>query len=395
MSIKVTLVKPSDRRFFLARWNDPITDLIKTLSTKCTVRREAERFAARLEDELNSSKFQRSDRITWAEFRKRYKEEVSAGKAKSTGYKTESMFNRVESEHHPKYLSAVANENFISMYAAKMRESQARPFTIRGHLAELRKVLIWAKRMGLTPRVPHIEMPTTVSKMKGRAPTAEEFERIMATVEKSPEIVEPEFVEGWKHYLEGMWLSGLRMTESMLLHWTDDSHLAVDFSHKRPMFRIQAHAEKGRRFRLLPMTPDFAEFLAKTPVKERRRFVFNPLTRPRSKRKGSHRPLAQHVGKVVTALGKKAKVKVADNKFASLHDFRRAFGFRWAKLVLPQILQELMRHEDIKTTQQFYIGELAESAADIVWQAYSNTSGNKPADTHSSDSRRTTKRRTK
>jgi len=96
---------------------------------------------------------------------------------------------------------------------------------------------------------------------------------------------------------------------------------------------------------------------------------------------------AERVGQIVVEIGKKASVVVnRDNdgnvKYASAHDLRRSFGERWAAKVMPQILMELMRHEDIKTTMRFYVGRNAQRTADILWDIHSkisdcgNTSGN-------------------
>ncbi len=56
-------------------------------------------------------------------------------------------------------------------------------------------------------------------------------------------------------------------------------------------------------------------------------------------------------------------------KYASAHDLRQSFGERWAALVMPQILTQLMRHESIDTTMKFYVGRNAEKAADALWEA--------------------------
>ena len=42
-------------------------------------------------------------------------------------------------------------------------------------------------------------------------------------------------------YLRGLWLSGLRLGESMALRWEDaPGAILVDLSGRRPMFRIPA-----------------------------------------------------------------------------------------------------------------------------------------------------------
>ena len=164
----------------------------------------------------------------------------------------------------------------------------------------------------------------------------------------------------WQHYL-----SGLRLSESLLLSWEPDAVLSIDLSGKHPKLRIQAEAEKGHRDRLLPITPGFATFLLHTPVKERAGSVFrlNGLITEEA-------ITAKRVGRTVSAIGKRAGIVVnkADGKFGSAHDLRRAFATRWAGLVKPATLQLLMRHESIETTLKYYVHQNADDVADELWR---------------------------
>jgi integrase len=83
--------------------------------------------------------------------------------------------------------------------------------------------------------------------------------------------------DAWKMYLKGLWLSGLRLVESRILSWDEESSFAVDLSGRHPRFRIYGEAEKGGKDRYLPMTPDFAELLSTTSPRDRFGFVF-PMT---------------------------------------------------------------------------------------------------------------------
>ena len=134
------------------------------------------------------------------------------------------------------------------------------------------------------------------------------------------------------------------------------------------MFRIPADAEKGNRDRLLPMAPEFAELLENTPEAERIGLVF-PLMRRRERYSGQVK--LEHASATISDIGKKAgiKVKSETGKCASADDLRRAFGQRWAARVMPQILMQLMRHEDVNTTMKFYVGREAEATADVLWEA--------------------------
>lgn len=138
--------------------------------------------------------------------------------------------------------------------------------------------------------------------------------------------------------------------------------------------RESGEVEKGHKDRLHPVAPEFAEFLMATPGAERHGSVFRPapLLPGRSRRLGM-----QQVGRVISSVGKAAKVKVAEKsgvvKFASAHDLRRSFGERWAPRVMPQVLMELMRHESIDTTLKFYVGRNAEATAAALYAAVSGT----------------------
>jgi integrase len=231
--------------------------------------------------------------------------------------------------------------------------------------------------MGVLPKVPDIHWPKGAKGhklMRGRPITAEEFERMLAAVPKIRQRNSPL----WTHYLTGLWLSGLRLEESTILSWDDESPITIDLSGRHPRFRIYAEAEKGRKDRLLPMTPDFAEFILKTPTEERVGPVFKitgfltgePVTLKR-------------ISRTASAIGKKAGVVVnkAEGKYASARDLRRSFGTRWASRVKPATLQLLMRHKSIETTLKYYVDQDADDVADELWKAHSgsgNTLGNTP-----------------
>jgi integrase len=151
-------------------------------------------------------------------------------------------------------------------------------------------------------------------------------------------------------------------------HWDCDAPLFLDLSGKHPQLRIWAEAEKGRQDRKLPLTPDFAEWLLHTPEAQRRNRVFPILTR--------HSPrlmLPNEEGRVISAIGKKAGVIVNKDagKYASAHDLRRSFGTRWAKRVMPAVLQKLMRHATIETTLRYYADLDADELAEDLWHEYS------------------------
>jgi integrase len=223
--------------------------------------------------------------------------------------------------------------------------------------------------------VPKIQRPKRAKinkKSKGRAPTEDEFKRIMDAV---PKVVGPQRASSWRHIIEGLWWSGLRLGEALELWWDRDDKVRIDLAGGRPVLRIPAELEKGHQDRLLPIAPEFAEFLLKTPPEKRTGLVF----RPAAERNRGGRLTPNHVIKVISAIGEEAKVVVnveartGKVKYASAHDFRRAFGDRWALRVMPPVLMQLMRHESIETTMRYYVGRNVEATADILWEAYNRS----------------------
>lgn len=203
------------------------------------------------------------------------------------------------------------------------------------HLRHLKAALAWAVKMGLLVKLPAVVMPKRRkgSLAKARPVTGEEFDRMLLAIPEALarkvrnketgqwEMKPPsaEIAEAWKGYLKGLWLSGLRLEESMILSWETDSPFHIDLTGRRPVFVIRAEGQKSRRDEILPMTPDFAEWLRSTfPEAQRRGLVFKLGV------------LSNQVSKIVSTIGEKARVVVnrEEGKFASAHDLRRAFGTR-------------------------------------------------------------------
>ena len=109
----------------------------------------------------------------------------------------------------------------------------------------------WAVSMKLLAKCPEVKlpkMPRGQTMMRGRPLTLEEFERMLAAVPK----VRPNDAPRWQHYLTGLWLSGLRLEESLIVSWDQDEPFAVDLSGKHPKFRIYAESQKAPGMRCCP-----------------------------------------------------------------------------------------------------------------------------------------------
>jgi len=384
--IRVHVVKYPDRDNLVMRYKDPMSGRVVSRSTGATKRKEAEKAAAKWEAELQEGRWAPRNKTTWEGFREQYEDHVLPGLAERTAGKVAAVFNWIEAALNPQRLADLT-ESRLSYLQSQMRKRGLAEATIKGNMAHLAAALRWAERVGLIPKAPRIEMPKrakAAKMMKGRPITGEEFERMLAKVpavltegmnrqRRQPKGPSDAASASWRRYLTGLWLSGLRLAESLELTWDRDDKLRVDLDGRRPMLRIPAELEKGNQDRLLPMAPEFAEFLSETLPEARAGYVFNPQPiRPeRCRRLGE-----QEAGRIIAKIGKAANVKVdADPrtgrvKYASAHDLRRSFGERWATRVMPPALMELMRHESIDTTLRYYVGRNAQATADVLWEAH-------------------------
>jgi len=388
--IKVTVMRYPDRRHLVLAFVDPVSNKRKARSAKTENEGDAWKAAAAWEEELRGGIQCPPSKITWQQFRQRYETEYLASlKPKTVGAATDAL-NIVERHLNPDRLCKV-NATALSTLQAKIKATGVKETTIGSVLRHVRAALGWAKSVNMLREVPKITMPKGAKgrRMKGGALVGEQFERMLGSVEtvlfptskrtdkRRPKgILPPEkaearrqTVEAWKRYLTGLWLSGLRLGESLALSWELDAPFAIDLSGRRPRFRILGEAQKSGRDELLPLTPDAAAFFLATPEAERVGPVFKLVNR-------FGQPYTAHeVGNIVAQIGKKTGVVVAKGKTASAHDLRRTFATRWAKRVAPAILQKLMRHARIETSMTFYVDLDADEMADELWANHPPTAG--------------------
>ena len=389
------------------RWIDPLTGKRCRKAAGTHKLAEAQRRAGALQNELRAGKYAPASKLTWQDFTWRYSDEVLPGLARKTAAQAATAFNAVERILRPRRLIDVTADR-LSHFDTRLRLEGKSPATRRSYLAHLRAAMKWAVDVGLLVRLPKFPKVARVKgqkMMKGRPITPEEFERMLAQVprvlaaedRKHPDEagqrrpkreVNPAAVESWRHYLRGLWWSGLRLRESLDLSWDARAGLSIDLSGQYPMIRIRAHAQKSGREELCPVAPEFAEMLLATPPGQRRGRVFRLLG---ARDKEVRCPI--WVSKLVERIGRAARIKVDERtkrapetgervvvvKYASAHDLRRSFGFRWSRRILPPELRELMRHADISTTMTYYVGLDAQTTAGALWAAYHKATGDAPA----------------
>ncbi len=381
--INVIVVRRKGRKFLYLRYECPVTGEKIEKSSGETTEREARKRAGEWQAELIAGGG-KSSSAKWQEFRLRYEEDKVFGLRIGTSDKISSMFNVIEETMKPDNLRRITPQ-WLTTLQKRLLEAGREPATVESICRHLKAALNWAREQNIiqtVPRFPRLNKVRTAKQMKGRPITAEEFDRMLLAVDTLWKNVTHDRDnanqrkqaqrDSIKFLLNGLWLSGLRLGEALSLTWDQWADgIRVDMSGKYVKLLIPLEAEKGGQDRTYPVTPEFAEFLRAVPPAERNGLVFNPIL---------HRGVCHRldtVSKAIVGIGEAAKVKVDEKPakekdkprivvWASAHDLRRAFGFRWSRKVNSMVLKELMRHASVATTEQFYVGIQADETAAML-----------------------------
>ena len=164
----------------------------------------------------------------------------------------------------------------------------------------------------------------------------------------------------------GLWESGLRIDEIMHVSWDLPNTIRPEWKPGRlPVLAIPHEMQKNATEEVIPLLPWFEAVLLETPEDQRTGWVFNPASlQTRLNRRVRHERFdAEWVGKVVSKIGKAAKVIVEPGddargrkpKYASSHDLRRSCAERLLDAgVPPMTIARVLRHASWETTRRHY-----------------------------------------
>lgn len=378
-TIKVSVVSAGKGRALLLRWLDPETGARRFKSSKTTKRSEANQQAGLLAKELTEGKFATGRNTLWFDFTVRYSQEVLTGLAPKTRAQLSTVFKTVERLLAPQRIGDITGAR-LSKLAGLLRAEDKSEYTIKNYLAHLKSAMAWAvkvRMLSAAPAFPAMPRAKNQKMMKGRPISEREFnEMLKAThyVVGGPE------AKSWKHYLRSLWFNGLRLRESLEVFWDrSDDRLTVDLSGAFPMLRIPAELQKNHNETLWPIAPEWGDMLLAVPPDDRHGPVF-PVQAGIDP--GSVGRIVSKIGKAAgiivnrtTKLDRKTGERREVVKYASAHDLRRSFGFRWSERVDLFKLQELMRHSNIETTRKYYVGRDAQNTAASLWAARDRATG--------------------
>lgn len=353
MSIRVRVRKKPDRDTLQLWYKCPLTGRHITKSANTDNPRAAERAASDWERELAEHAIVANP--SWDAFRIRFEDEYLIGKPHNTQVSYRSALNNWEKHVGSVRSLHLITPSVVSKFAAAFGKTVDSMATVASNLRHIRAALRWAESIEMIRRAPRVMMPKGNRRRlaRSRSITLDEFHAMRAAVASVRPVEE---VEHWERLLDLLWLSGLRIGESLVLSWNEPP-IRVDLdSGKYPRLIIFSEGQKSRQDEQAVIAPDFADWLRQTPEPEREGLVVDLGEFDRT--------VASHV---ISNCGKVAGIMTAANKFASAHDIRRSFGQRWAKIVRPMTLQKMMRHSSLQTTLDYYVDMGDEEVGSELW----------------------------
>lgn len=292
--------------------------------------------------------------IAWTDFRMRVNKEYLRPLSKNSARMVNTALNHAEKHIAPDSPLDLTASRLSKLWEHLARKGVSRE-SIDKYESHIRGVQEWAQGVRLVKEIPirnKRKGKRKTYRVPGRPLTEDEYQRMLAcAIAADP--IHPQRI---RFFLEGLWLSGLRISEAVELSW-NQGLFYVDTSGKFFMLRVSARFDKAGKDRLLPMTPDFGALLERVPAEHRVGKIFQC---------GDIAQARSLIHKCAKAAGI-ITVHEPKLKYASAHDFRRSFASRWARKVKAPVLQKLMRHESITTTLKHYVSlDAEEIAQDLV-----------------------------
>lgn len=341
----------SQTKYWYAYWRDE-SGKKHEKSSRQTKRREAERFAARLESDLNSGFDSRQ--ITLAELRFNFEDQrFPFLRAKSVqGYG--NVFNQLEKFFGADRDIRQLNTQAIARWQAKLKAAGRSDYTIASYLRTTKVLLNWAVDIELLEKCPKIQMPRTAKRglARGRALTV--FE-VLKAIRCCDQVFPDQDVQNWQHMVRGLLYSGLRIGEALEL---DHDRGPVRYiAGNRPVIKFLAEGQKANRDEIAPVTPHFDKLVSAGTGTGK---VFNPTHY-------GERVNVFGLSKRISKLFAVANIEVEDGKTATAHDLRRTFGLFWSTRLKPIQLKTLMRHSTIETTLKYYVDLPTTDVSEAIW----------------------------
>jgi hypothetical protein len=233
MTIRVLVRKKGDRANLHLYYVHPLTRREVSKDSGTSVKRDAEKAAGVWEAEL--TEHFGTDNDGWQHFRDRFREEHLMGLAANTLSSYTAALNTFATLMKPTRLADI-DASTLSVFKSRLTDAGFRVATVRNYLQHTSSALKWAEKVGMVREAPLVMLPKIPNQhfMRGRAMTEKEY-RLM--LKAAP--------EEWRRFLELLWLSGLRITEALILSWDQPPVMLSMDAEPYPQILFYAEGHKN------------------------------------------------------------------------------------------------------------------------------------------------------
>lgn len=318
-------------------------------------RKEAIKYARKIQEKADKGKGDKPRRITLADFTKEHSK-VMRGQVAHTTLKDHLRALRLLSEHigQETMLQQVSPRDAESFVASRLAEGLA-VGSVNKDIRTLKGIF----NLAIEPRGYLAEDTNPFAKIRQRKATA-----------KPPRYVSPEnFSKSfeatknlwWKTFLTLAYTSAGRRDELLNLTWSDIDFEKqnVGFFPKKASESILAWQPKDRESRVIPIPPESIRLLANLQAEgdEGNPYVFISTRRWKHILRRRSEGTWQADYEIVNNLTRSIEVicRHAHVEYFTPHDLRRSCITNWARSLPIQTLQYLAGHSDIGTTRKYYL----------------------------------------
>jgi len=318
-------------------------------------RKEANRYAAALQNRVCLGKADKPQKITLHEFQLEHKQVIKGQVAHGTLQEHKRALKFFENYIGGSILLSKIQPRNAEAFIAHRLASGCRPATVNKDIGTLRRIF----NLAIEPRGYLAEGQNPFAKLKKRK-MAKNPIRYVAVEEYSALVNEAKNL-WWRSLFSIAYGSGLRRNEILHLTWSD-----VDFEsqqiHVTPKKETTGTIEwepKDHEKRVVPMADETAQLLANLQVQAKEGFLYifispERLERIRDRQKaGKWTPRSELINNLARDFGV-LRHRAGISK-CTLHDLRRSAITNWAAYLPIQVVQQLAGHSDISTTRKYYL----------------------------------------
>ena len=317
-------------------------------------RKEADRYAAKLQNRVCLGKADKPKKVTLHEFRLEH-EQIMKGQV-AYGTIQEHMRALKFFENYIGgliVLSKIQPRNAEAFIAHRLA-SGCCPSTVNKDIGTLRRIF----NLAIEPRGYLIEGKNPFAKIKKRKTTENEIRYV--EIEEYRALANESDL-WWNTLISIAYGSGLRRNEILHLTWTniDFENQQIHVSPKKETAETVEWEPKDHEKRIVPMADETAQLLANLQVQAKEGFPYifispKRLEKIRERQKvgnwTSRSEVINNLRKNFIAIRYRANVAKC-----TLHDLRRSAITNWAQKLPIQVVQQLAGHSDISTTRKYYL----------------------------------------